>query len=64
MEQTKALDEARRSPQGERGLKYKSDVEEMVAARRSPQGERGLKYRCSRGGSDFRRVAPRKGSVD
>ena len=47
MEQTKALDEARRSPQGERGLKYKSDVEEMVAARRSPQGERGLKYRCS-----------------
>ena len=37
------LEDTRRSPQGERGLKYDRDGEHYDLVRRSPQGERGLK---------------------
>ena len=35
---------ARRSPCGERGLKFRELLKEAVTRRRSPCGERGLKY--------------------
>ena len=41
----------RRSPCGERGLKFAFAVELRHAQRRSPCGERGLKYRQGVGGS-------------
>ena len=34
----------RRSPHGERGLKYESCLHLYHMSRRSPHGERGLKY--------------------
>ena len=36
----------RRSPYGERGLKYLSSAHRRGTARRSPYGERGLKFAC------------------
>ena len=39
------IDLARRSPYGERGLKYHLTTIAQSANRRSPYGERGLKYR-------------------
>ena len=35
----------RRSPYGERGLKYRTPDRGMAVMSRSPYGERGLKYR-------------------
>ena len=35
---------SRRSPQGERGLKFDPPLLGLVGAGRSPQGERGLKF--------------------
>ena len=55
----------RRSPQGERGLKFRVDAAGLVAdGGRSPQGERGLKLRYLVNGQGVIDVAPRKGSAD
>ena len=55
----------RRSPCGERGLKWLVVVDNrLVKARRSPCGERGLKFQRQRLVRHQRRVAPRAGSVD
>ena len=35
---------ARRSPHGERGLKFDKETMRLSEYRRSPHGERGLKY--------------------
>ena len=53
-----------RSPQGERGLKYRHRDGVGAGTRRSPQGERGLKYPLAHPITVTPRVAPRKGSVD
>ena len=54
----------RRSPCGERGLKYKPRFRLRFATGRSPCGERGLKWYSRVRNSDKVAVAPRAGSVD
>ena len=57
--------DARRSPQGERGLKSCKNCGCIFEAEgRSPQGERGLKYELPGAGRVHGGVAPHKGSVD
>ena len=57
--------ELRRSPHGERGLKFgDADKAKEVLKRRSPHGERGLKLHDKRAYTQIVRVAPPTGSVD
>ena len=55
---------SRRSPQGERGLKWLPGPPEHCGLSRSPQGERGLKFCRGILSRDLAPVALRKESVD
>ena len=55
----------RRSPRGERGLKYSLMPPRIIlGVSRSPRGERGLKYNRRAFSAVLRFVAPPAGSVD
>ena len=56
--------QVRRSPCGERGLKYKVKCSMIITLGRSPCGERGLKLQDIVDISQEGTVAPRAGSVD
>ena len=55
---------ARRSPRGERGLKYHATFAPVVVRCRSPRGERGLKSHEVQSSISREEVAPLAGSVD
>jgi len=56
--------DVRRSPHGERGLKFDVIKQVFVHLRRSPHGERGLKFLVSINQINSCYVAPLTGSVD
>ena len=58
------LQSIRRSPRGERGLKYEAIAEYKAQGGRSPRGERGLKFTASFDCIISYYVAPPAGSVD
>ena len=55
---------SRRSPSGERGLKYEKEQQGVATSRRSPSGERGLKSVINEMTQQTNPVAPHPGSVD
>ena len=54
----------RRSPRGERGLKFCPDCHNLKHHSRSPRGERGLKSLARSRRNNGNSVAPHAGSVD
>ena len=58
------MPDTRRSPRGERGLKYLAARRHADESRRSPRGERGLKSSSHSRARSNSHVAPHAGSVD
>ena len=56
--------DARRSPHGERGLKFREEADVNRFRGRSPHGERGLKSLKHLRAASCSPVAPHTGSVD